>query len=141
RIKQPPSMPAEMDGEWSVDVVFIGLAERVAYVRDSNTNVFKWNVLGLKNVVLSHIYPLSLAGLHIGFAFRSFLNKEYRFSFRTQNGREVGFMNVAGQPASANDADSALRGAGPVLTAQEGWLTAFLQIPPGLTIHEPGTYQ
>ena len=49
-------------------IIFLGLCERAAYVREGNTNIFKWNFIGLKNIVLSYIYPIKLGILSIGLA-------------------------------------------------------------------------
>ncbi len=43
-------------------IIFLGLSERSAYVRDGNTNLFKWNILGLKQHILANIFPISLNG-------------------------------------------------------------------------------
>jgi len=50
-------------------VAFLGFSERAAYVRDGNTNLFKWNVIGLKHIVLFPIFPITLTGWNIGLAF------------------------------------------------------------------------
>ena len=50
------------------EIAFLGLCERAAYVLDGNTNLFKWDVIGLKQVVVSSIYPLQLIGWSLGFA-------------------------------------------------------------------------
>jgi len=48
--------------------IFLGVYERAAYVREGKTNLFKWNVIGLKYIILSHIFPIRLGNLKIGLA-------------------------------------------------------------------------
>ncbi len=43
-------------------VMFLGLCERASHVRDGYVNLAKWNLLGLKSVVVAYVYPLSLHG-------------------------------------------------------------------------------
>jgi hypothetical protein len=43
--------------EETPQVAFLGFAERAALVRDGQTDSLKWNVLGLKNVLLTHFFP------------------------------------------------------------------------------------
>jgi hypothetical protein len=64
-------------------VAFLGLCDRAAYVREGNTNLFNWNILGLRNVVLSYILPITLDGWFVGFAFRwgnAGTQERFRFS-------------------------------------------------------------
>jgi hypothetical protein len=43
----------------SLQVAFLGLAERATHVREGETNILKWNVLGLKNILLVNFFPFS----------------------------------------------------------------------------------
>ena len=43
-------------------VMFLGLCERASHVRDGYVDLAKWNLLGLKSVVVAYVYPLSLHG-------------------------------------------------------------------------------
>jgi hypothetical protein len=125
------------------DVLFLGLAERAAYVRDGNTNLFKWNVLGLKHIILSHIYPLSLSGWSFGFAFHATGTLgEHKLLLTDESGTEVGQLNVATKTASPSDPDAALRSEGPLMPVPTyGWIIAFLSPPKSsLLVMSPGTY-
>jgi hypothetical protein len=54
---------------------FLGFAERSEQVRDAETVSLKWNVLGLKNVLLVNFLPIPLIGWKVGGSiavFRSF---------------------------------------------------------------------
>ncbi len=132
-----------MSDEEHPGVVFLGLCERAAYVRDGNTNLFKWNVIGLKHIVLSYIYPTHLAGWSIGFAFQSTSAlAEQKFRLTDESGTEVGFVNVSATAASPNDPDAVLRMEGPtLLVPQQGWTAAFLPLKDlGFFIQTPGIY-
>src|ERR1700722_17689353 len=58
----------DLDDSTTPGVLFLGVAERAAYVRDGESNIYKWNVLGLKNVVLTNIFPVPLNSLYMGIA-------------------------------------------------------------------------
>jgi hypothetical protein len=91
--------------------MFLGLADRAAYVRDSDTNLFKWNVLGLRNVVLSNIFPLPLTGLQIGFAISATAitpGSPLKFRIVDQAGNEVGTISLELQPPAGFPADSGI---------------------------------
>jgi hypothetical protein len=49
-------------------VALLGVVERYAYLRDGNTNLWKYNVLGLKQHVISIMFPLNLSQLGLAFA-------------------------------------------------------------------------
>ena len=124
-------------------MVFLGLAERAAYVREGNTNLFKWNVLGLKHIVLSYIYPLRLSGWSLGFALPPDLaSREFKCALTDESGKVVGSFSIYGQSASPNDPEAVLQKEGPFLwMPQQGWATAFL--PLGETvfvIEKPGIH-
>lgn len=126
------------------DVLFLGLAERAAYVRDGNTNLFKWNVLGLKHIVLSHIYPLTLSGFSAGFAFLpKAVSAGNKFWIVDESGKEAGFISLSTRNASLNDPDAAINKDGPmILLLGEGWTVAFLLLgKPSIVIPAPGLYQ
>jgi hypothetical protein len=42
--------------------MFLGVCERASHVRDVYVNLAKWNLLGVRSVVLAHMYPLALHG-------------------------------------------------------------------------------
>jgi hypothetical protein len=50
-------------------IAFLGFAERALQVRDGNTAAVKWNVLGLKRVILTYFVPLPWLGFSSGWHF------------------------------------------------------------------------
>src|SRR5574337_363662 len=124
-------------------VTFLGLCERAAYVRDGNTNLFKWNVIGLKNILVSPVYPLRLNGLYFGFALIGDVLKEpARVSIRTATGREVGFISLEIHSTTLQQPDSLDPSESPwVLILPMGSIPAFLPLGnTTIVIPEPGGY-
>lgn len=124
-------------------LIFLGLCDRASYVRDGNTNLFNWNILGLRDIVLSYIYPISLDGWFIGFAFHSSkqeLNDQIRFI--DEFGKQVGTINLSRKVGSPGDDDAPLKTDGPLIRVIElGWTIVFLPlIKLGWLIPKPGTY-
>jgi antiviral defense system Shedu protein SduA len=126
------------------NLVFLGLAERAAYVRDSNTNLFKWNVLGLKNIILSPIYPYPLSGWNIGLSFpgASILG-EHDLRITDEEGRQAGSIRLSMRSPSQDEPDTVLRSEGAtMLVPQEGWTSAFFPLgKPDIVINKPGIYR
>jgi hypothetical protein len=124
-------------------VTFLGLAERATYVRDGNTNLFKWNVLGLKTTIISYIYPLRIPGYAAGFAIdHRTIGKDIKLRLVNSVGLEIGTMNIQfSQPVLENE-PPALKKDGPVLLVQEhGTSVTFLPLgDTGWVVNEPGIY-
>jgi Domain of unknown function (DUF4263) len=124
-------------------IAFLGLCDRVSYVREGNTNVFTWNILGLRNVIFSYIFPISLDGWSIGFALRwGQAETGARLRIRDELGTELGTLNLSGKPASPHDKNAAFKSDAPLLLAPEhGWTVAFLPLTGlGWVISKPGIY-
>jgi hypothetical protein len=49
-------------------VAFLGVVERALQVQDVIPGLWKYNIIGLKRVILSHIFPMNLAGHGLAFA-------------------------------------------------------------------------
>jgi hypothetical protein len=47
-----------MSEESAPQAAFLGFAERATQIRDAGTDVVKWNVLGLKSILLTHFFSL-----------------------------------------------------------------------------------
>lgn len=129
--------------EMTTNIAFLGIAERAAYVRDGNTNVLKWDVLGLKHVCLSPLFPLSLTGTHLGFAFRHFISAPaVTLRIVAENGKyELPNISLFGQEVVAEPESVAFRSEGPVaMLPQLGWTIFFIPLTSQFVVHEPGTY-
>lgn len=130
------------------DIVFLGFCERAAYVSIANTYISKWNILGLKDIILTYIFPFNISGLSVGFAFRSTISKtEQHFNLTDENGSEFGtltinFHEMRNEISGASEAESALRQNGPPIRAlKHGWMIIFCPLKGiDIIISKPGTY-
>jgi hypothetical protein len=103
---------------------FLGFAERSEQVRDAETVSLKWNVLGLKNVLLVNFLPIPLVGLKVGVALRFFdISKPQKITFRAESGEDIGFFNL--QIVKDNPTPESLI----ALSASYGWFVAFVAFP------------
>jgi hypothetical protein len=112
-------MPTQSDP----DIIFLGLCERAKYVREGKTNVFKWNVLGLKHVVLSHIFPIPFLGWSVGFAFSSYhADQKCLIQVVDESENEVGTINLISKSASIDSEDALVTSDGPTLLTYDDLL-------------------
>ena len=125
-------------------IIFLGTCERASYVEDGNTNIFKWNILGLKHVILSHIYPLPLNGLILGLAVdKNIIRNDTKIDINHQDGQKVGFVNIRiEQTKNSLTEDISLKKKGQMLSLpKKGWSTVFFSIKKNdLIISKPGSY-
>lgn len=135
-----------MNSSKNNNIAFLGFCERAAYVPIANTNIIKWNIIGLTNIVLTYVFPFNISGLSVGFAFRSTISdKEQRFNLTDQNGSEIGTLtiNFIGMPKRIpNASEPKLRQNGPLIRATEhGWMNTFLPLKDiNIIISKPGIY-
>lgn len=125
-----------------MEVVFLGLAERATQVREGSSGCFKWNVIGLKHIWHSIVYPLGVTGA-IGLAVHSALaEKGFKLKMKDSLGKEI-------MTASLNDEKtvSVSEAASPSTMgivhrlSMDGWTPTFFSIAsPGFLIPEPGEY-
>lgn len=123
-------------------VIFLGIAERAAYVHDGNVNLFKWNVLGLKTVLGSFVYPFAFSDFFMGLAFspvNPIGDRKLRLVDEQEN--EVGFINLSTKTGSPSDPEANL-GKPLIMIPINNWSTAFLKIEnSGFVIQKPGSYK
>jgi len=118
-------------------VVFLGFAERSEQVRDAETVSLKWNVLGLKNVLLVNFLPIPLIGWKVGVASRFFdISKPLKIMFRAESGEDIGIINL--QFVKDNPTVESLI----ALSTSYGWFVAFAAMPftPPLVIQKQGRH-
>lgn len=120
----------------------LGIAERAAYVSDGNTNLSKWNVLGLRNTVLSNLFPINLPPSHLALALP--YSAEYsipRIVLVDQDGKELGFITIAVEtlkPDIAENTSSILER--PIQMPSSGWGLIFVPLDStAIIIERPGT--
>ena len=125
------------------DIIFLGFCERAVYVRDGNTNVFKWNVLGLKNIIISNIFPMNLKGWNIGLAVSlNIKSKEYTVKITDENGNEIGSISLFPKASSPEAEDALLKKDGPlILFKKHKWTPAFFSLSQAnIIVQHPGNY-
>jgi len=106
------------------DIIFLGVCEQAAHVQDLYVNLHKWNIIGLKNVVLSHLYPLRLTGLSIGIAVAGTgIGQEHKLQIVDEFGDEVAAIQLELRPAQPDSAPVA-PSEHPALL-QIGWMVMF----------------
>ncbi len=132
-----------MDTE-SFEIAFLGFAEKAAHVRDSSTNLYKWNVLGLKQNIVSNLFPISFNFGYLGFASRGPVS-DMNFSLvvKKEDGKEIGCMNFETAEMNEGSASVGTHSESPsIFVPLQGWAIGFIPLPTDTTviIPEPGLY-
>jgi hypothetical protein len=76
------------------EVAFLGVAERSSVVRDGMLELMKWNIMGLKHMMIFNCFPTSISGTHFVFAFRHLKEAQIQLSIRSEDDDEVGWLTV-----------------------------------------------
>lgn len=122
-------------------IIFLGACERAAYVREGRTNLFKWNVLGLKHVVLSHIFPIPLSGISLGFAFNPSRSPiEYQLRIAGPDGNDVGRIGLATVPVPREGLETPTQSTSSFHFPAYGWSTVFFPLDEKIVAQKPGVY-
>jgi len=124
-------------------IVFLGICERAIYVRDGNTNLFKWNILGLKNIILSYIFPIKLRNIWIGLAiYIDKVTDKVDLRIIDKEKKEVGSIRFSWENIQQES-----KGVKPpsynsmVIVPKNNWVTVFFPIKETyFVIRKPGTY-
>ena len=78
------------------ELVFLGIAERASAVREGDSTLLKWHLIGLKAFLPSFCYPAFLMGTHFVFAVRHLVQgPDLRICIRSESRQEIGFFNIA----------------------------------------------
>ncbi len=125
------------------DIIFLGVCERAAYVKDGNTGLKKWNIIGLKNIVFSYFYPRFIGDYHFGFAVSSsVIGQSLTINITTDTGEQVGKFFISLDESIPNTENHLLRHSGPpVLVPEYGHIVLFTSIKnTRILIQNPGIY-
>jgi len=77
------------------DVAFLGVCERATLVKGDDPHIWEHNLLGLKELVLCHVYPITLSGFHFAFAvYDPFSFDKCRVRILSPNGAELLFFDL-----------------------------------------------
>ena len=123
-------------------VLFLGVAERAAHVPDGNTNLSKWNVLGLRSIIISSIFPIPLPNLYIGIALSfAALGTQIRLALIDESDKELGFIDIStpiGVPSE--EVPIPTYSTRPIMITEQSWTPIFLPIGTNsIVIERPGT--
>jgi hypothetical protein len=131
-----------MDIDAPTQIAFLGLAERAGLVRDLGTALVKWNVLGLKPILLVNFLPIRLNHLILGFAFRNIGNVPLDLRLKNEDQTKVvGTIKISLAPT--DELPSVIRetNALTLLHVPLGWVLSFFPIEgEPVIIETPGRY-
>ena len=121
-------------------IIFLGICERAAHVQDFYFNLHKWNIICLKNVMLSNLYPLPLSGLSLGIAvLGDSTDVVHKLQIVDESGDEIGTIQLTFQAASPNSEPIAPCEPPALLHMNRGCTVAFFAIDDvGMVIQKPG---
>jgi hypothetical protein len=130
----------------SNDIAFLGCCERAAYIPiTQKPPIIKWNILGLRDIILSYIYPSNIAGLTFVFAFRFATTiTAQQFNIVDESGAEVGSlkMDFVEREEKPSSSEVALERNTPWMrTSQYGWTLIYIPLKGyNIIIQKPGRY-
>jgi hypothetical protein len=85
----------------SPKLAFLGIAERASVVREGDSPLLKYHLIGLKSFLPFFCYPAGLGGLHFVFAVKHLTQgPDLRISIRSESGQEIGWISIALAPLS-----------------------------------------
>jgi hypothetical protein len=124
------------------DVAFLGFCERAEAVRDGNTNLLKWNILGLKHVILTPVFPVPLSWWSIALAVsKPLLNEPTAIQFLAEDGQELGTLTLSTRDAGDDASLVSHEGEPLVQYPVGGWATLFMPLTDfPLLIPKAGVY-
>lgn len=124
-------------------IIFLGLCERASYVREGSTDILKWNILGLKHILLSYLYPFDMKGVTFGIAIdpNTFQNGTL-LNITDQDGSQIGTIKFDFLSVQPTIEEKAFKNNGAMLFRPEaGWLTLFFPLPTSdIIINNPGIF-
>jgi hypothetical protein len=126
-------------------IVFLGIAERAAYVLDGATRLPKWNVLGLKHIIPLYFYPFRVTQFFLGLAVRDLARiSDIGFCIENEAGEHViSFRFETTEHLGSSPEVLSIPGEGVrfIKIRESGWTTLFLPFPEdGLFVLQSGRY-
>ena len=123
--------------------IFLGAAERASIAHDIGTSVLKWNVLGLKSVLLVNFLPTDLSGWKWVFAFRpDSIAPKHKLQIKYPDGRELCWISLSlgtGDPAEPLTLEKDGSRELTLMLPPHGYALAAFPLPP-TTAEIPGIY-
>jgi hypothetical protein len=101
------------------NVAFLGVCERATRIREGQPLLWKYDILGLKQAVLSHIYPLNIKGFQLAFAvYGSAFSNAIHIRVLTPTAEELFHIDLSPLPPPQIDSIASI--ATPVPSAETG---------------------
>src|SRR5690242_8801117 len=110
--------------------IFLGIAERASVVREGDSPLLKYHLIGLKSVLPFFCYPAGVAGLHFVFAVRHLApGPDLRISIRSELRQEIGWIGIALAPLAmpASPPLTSISNQPVVLSLPEAWSLVVTQ--------------
>jgi hypothetical protein len=128
-------------------LAFLGVVERAIQIPDYSTTLLKYNILGLKRVILSYIYPMTLAGYKLAFALYD-MDPEAKLVLRIDGDTGMLPTSIVIQAVTSTSGDSLpemennTSGSVAVSLGPKDWSFMVLPLPAeNLIVLKPGTWQ
>lgn len=119
-------------------IVFLGLVERAHPQRDAGTSLIKWNILGLKLVLLVYFTPIAMNGWHLAFAVRRVAGS-WDLRVRAEDGQEIAKINLA--TVELFTAPTVLGSESIAMLFPDGWSPVITEVEaPHIVFQQPGRY-
>lgn len=124
------------------EVIFLGFTERASLVQDGNTPFSKWNIIGLKSILISPIVPMTLAGLKVALASRLGLETEFELRIKSEAGEQIGWLRINLAPSQiGNGAAVGASSDQTMLVDPEGWMPFMVPIETPIFVLHPGRHR
>jgi hypothetical protein len=126
-------------------IALLGFCEKFEHVRDQS-DIFKWNILGLKSIIWSEIYPVALSNINIGLALNMSQDlSKAKIIIEDVNEKEVGFLELRFstiEPDRKLDFSDKSTGSYRAPIPKFGWMPAFIHVgETDIVIPNPGPYR
>jgi hypothetical protein len=87
-------MPSAITND--TEIAFLGIAERLSKVREGETPLVKWNMIGIKSIVPLFFTPFSIYGWRFVFALRHLTSEreDVTIKIKDEDGCEIGYIDT-----------------------------------------------
>jgi hypothetical protein len=128
----------------SPDVAFLGICDRASYITTGEFYFWKHHIMGLRNIVLSPVYPFPLSGFQFAIAVYDAENfQSARISIVSPTDEEVMFIGISMELLDQLDTPISVPPSGTFIKIQYPvWSVLVSDIPEtSAIIKQPGQYK
>ena len=123
------------------DLAYLGICDRGKHIQPSHPYLWHHNILGLRNTVISPIYPLSLANFQLVMAIYDLFNSTgAHISIRTEKGEEIFYIDFEGGASSIDENKETQSFVETIIPAGFPTWTTVLVPFENTAVTEPGQY-